>query len=133
MTAAFSTTDPSTVTVRVPIHLRKRGCRKLIITESGHQITAPTKPQIDSTLLRALVQAFRWKALLDAGKYATISELAAAEKMNISYVAHILKLTILAPDIVEATLDGKQPRGMLLQPLMRAIPADWNAQRKLLS
>ena len=128
MTAALSTTDAPTVTVRVPISLRRRGGRKLIITEGG-QPTTPTKQQIDNTLLRAVVQAFRWKRLLDAGRFATISELAAAEKRNTSYVAHVLKLTLLAPDIVEAIIDGKQPKTMQLQPLMRALAANWNEQR----
>jgi hypothetical protein len=79
-------------------------------------------------LLRAVVQAFHWKRLLDEGHHATVSELAKAEGRNISYVAHVLRLTLLSPDLVEAILDGRQPATMQVQPLMREVAADWRAQ-----
>jgi hypothetical protein len=80
-------------------------------------------------LLRAVVQAFAWKVQLDAGLYTTISDLAAAEKLNMSYVSHQLRLTLLAPDLVEAILDGRQPPTSQLQPLMRDMPLEWHRQR----
>jgi hypothetical protein len=118
-------TDGATVTVRIPMAIRKRGGRKLVVTPDGDTSWAPRRPRIDNTLLKAVVQAFHWKRLLDEGDYSTVSELARAEGMNISYVAHVLRLTLLAPDLVEAILDGRQPPEMQLQPLMREVSAEW--------
>ena len=90
---------------------------------------APSRPRIDNTLLRAVVQAFHWKQQLDSGRFATISELAEMEKLDRSFVSHTLRLTLLAPDLVEAILDGNQPRTMELQTLMRDPPVGWVRQR----
>jgi hypothetical protein len=122
--------DGSTLTVRVPIAIRRRGARKLIVSAEGEDSwPAPARPRVDNTLLRAVVQAFRWKSQLDAGLYTTISDLAAAEKLNTSYVSHQLRLTLLAPDLVEAILDGRQTPASQLQPLMRDMPVDWRQQK----
>ncbi|HEV7253433.1 MAG TPA: hypothetical protein VGN97_10095 [Mesorhizobium sp.] len=124
--------DGSTVTVRVPMQFRRRGCRKVVIAPGGTQVQphwAPQWPRVDSTLVRALARAFRWQAMLDGGRFNTVSELAKAEKLDISYVAHTIRLALLAPDLVEAILDGKQPATMQLQPLMRGFPVEWERQR----
>jgi hypothetical protein len=65
---------------------------------------------------------------LESGQFATISELAAAEKLDRSFVAHTLRLTLLAPDLVEAILDGKQPRTIERQPLTHRLPDEWVRQ-----
>jgi hypothetical protein len=70
-------------------------------------------------LVKALSRAFRWRKLLETGVFATVEEIAAAEKINASYVGRVLRLTLLAPDIVEATLDGRQPTNLTLAVLMR--------------
>jgi hypothetical protein len=64
--------------------------------------------------------------MLEAGRFATINELAAAEKINSSYVSRVLRLTLLAPDIVEAILDGRQPEGTTLPALMQPLPVEWS-------
>jgi hypothetical protein len=74
------------------------------------------------------VQAFHWKRLLDEGVHATIGDLARAEGLNTSYVSHVLHLTLLSPTLVEAILDGRQPRTLQLRPLMRYLPAEWDRQ-----
>jgi hypothetical protein len=79
-------------------------------------------PQVDTTLVKALARAFRWRKLLETGTYGTIQDLAAAEKINRSYVRGLLRMTLLAPDIVEAILDGRQPHEMTLFVLMRPLP-----------
>ena len=96
----------ATVTVRVPMTLRRQGSRKAIVTPAG---TLPVPARVDISLVKALARAFRWRRLLEAGRFATINELATAEKINSSYVSRVLRLTLLAPDIVEAILDGRQP------------------------
>ena len=65
--------------------------------------------------------------MMDAGRYGTIDDLA-AEKVNSSYVSRLLRLTLLAPDIVEAVLNGRQPEGMTLPGLMEAFPVEWERQ-----
>jgi len=84
-------------------------------------------------LLRAVVQAFHWKQQLDSGQFATISELAEVEKLDRSFVSHTLRLTLLAPDLVEAVLDGNQPRTMELRPMLRGLSAEWGRQRESLA
>jgi len=68
----------------------------------------------------------------ETGRYATLNELAASEKISSSYVSRLLRLTLLAPDIVEAILDGRQPEGMTLPALMEPIPVEWEEQRATL-
>ena len=70
-------------------------------------------------MVKALARAIRWRKLLETGVFATVEEIAAAEKINASYVGRVLRLTLLAPDIVEAILDGRQPAAMTLAVLMR--------------
>ena len=79
----------------------------------------------DPTLVKALARAFRWRKMLETGRYGTIGEIAAAEKINDSFVSRLLRLTLLAPDIVEAILDGRQPEGMTLPGLMEPFPVEW--------
>ena len=78
--------------------------------------------------MKALARAFRWRRMLETGRYGTIDELAAAGKINSSYVSRLLRLTLLAPDIVEAILDGRQAEGMTLPGLMEPFPVEWGRQ-----
>jgi len=83
----------------------------------------------DSTLVKALARAFRWRRMMETGRFATLNELAAAEKINSSYVSRLLRLTLLAPGIVEAILNGRQPDGMTLPGLMEQFPVEWPRQK----
>jgi hypothetical protein len=115
----------TTLTVRIPLAARRRGgARKMLVTPGV--LAAPAR--LDITLVKALARAFRWRRLLETGHYATVKDLAAAEKINASYVSRVLRLTLLAPDIVEAILDGWQPEGMTLQALMEPFPVEWERQ-----
>jgi ParB-like chromosome segregation protein Spo0J len=78
------------------------------------------------------VRAHRWKRRLEQGKCRTVSELAEAEGLTRSFVNRLLRLTLLAPDIVEAILDGRQPKGMQLEDLTQALPSAWDEQRRRL-
>src|SRR5262245_17577723 len=123
------TSNGSAVTVRVPLVIKSRGGRKVVVSPDGEPVSAPARPRVDNTLLRAVVQAFHWKNQIETGQLATVSELAATEGLNGSYVSHVLRLTLVAPDLVEAVLDGKQPTTMQLQPLLRTFPCEWSQQR----
>ena len=116
------------LTVRVPLAARKqRGGRRLVLTPGG--MARRGSSAADTTLVKALARAFRWRRMMEAGRYGTINELAAAEKINSSYVSRLLRLTLLAPDIVEAILDGRQPAAMTLPGLMEPFPVDWERQQ----
>src|SRR4051794_33478315 len=84
-------------------------------------------------MVKAMARAFRWKCLLDDRRYASISEIAAAEKIDRGYVGSILRLTLLAPDIVEAILDGRQPVDLGLPRLLEPWPLEWSEQRLVLN
>ena len=118
------------LTIRVPLAVRKGGGRKLVVTPGG--MAKRGASAADTTLVKALARAFRWRRMMEAGRYGTLNELAAAEKINSSYVSRLLRLTLLAPDIVEAILDGRQPEGMTLPALMEPIPVEWEEQRATL-
>jgi len=117
-----------TVTVRVPMTFRKRGGRKQVIAPEGAPSWVPARARVDNTMIKALARAFRWRKVLETGVYATVEELATAEKINASYVSRVLRLTLLAPDIVEAILDGRQPAEMTLAALMRPFAVGWGKQ-----
>lgn len=120
----------SAITVRVPLAIKNRGGHKVVVSPDGQPISSAIRPRVDSTLLRAVVQAFHWKSQLESGPFATVSELAAAEGLNGSYVSHVLRLTLLAPDLVEAVLQGRQPMMMQLETLIRNVPDCWDMQRR---
>ena len=121
-----------TMTVRVPMTFRKRGGRKKVIAPNGHPSWAPPRARIDNTMVKALARAFRWRRMFETGRYTTIDELARAEKINASYVSRILRLTLLAPDIVEAILDGRQAPVTSLPTLTEPFPVGWDQQRHAL-
>jgi hypothetical protein len=119
---------PQTLTVVIPLSVKKRGGRKVVITPNVLEI----ERRQDITLIKAVARAFRWRRMLEEGRFATLTELAEAEKINRSYLCRILRLTLLAPDIVEAILDGRQPEGMTLPGLMEPFPVDWEGHRAAL-
>jgi hypothetical protein len=119
--------DDRTVTVRIPLVLKKHGGRKTVISPDGH-VWEPSAPLVDRALVRALARAFRWQKLLDEGVYGTFDDLARAERVSQSYVSRILRLTLLAPSTVVAILDGRQPPALKLDDLLEGIPAEWDRQ-----
>jgi hypothetical protein len=119
------------LTVRVPLAVRKqRGGRKLVLTPGG--VAKRGSSAADTTLVKALARAFRWRRMLESGRHGTIDELAAAEKINSSYVSRLLRLTLLSPEVVEAILGGRQPEGMTLLGLMEPFPVEWSLQNEML-
>ena len=121
--------DGSTLVVRIPMRFQRRGGRKRIITPDGSEIAPTNKPQPAGTLVKALARAWRWQRLLDTGLYNSVTEISEAEKINKSYVSRILRLALLAPDIVETILAGGTDHAMLLERLERPLPIEWEGQR----
>lgn len=121
--------DGRTVTVRVPIAIRTRGGRKLVLAPDGIEVkpTLVTR-HVDTAMVKAIARAFRWREMLESGAHGTIREIANAEKINESYVGRVLRLTLLAPPIIETILNGRQPSGLQLDNLMKRFPVEWSAQ-----
>lgn len=127
MTAATS------ITVRVPLKIRRRPGRKTVVMpveEEAGDCTIPTRA--DPALVKALARAFRYQKLLDEGHYASISEMAAAEKIERGYLGSLLRLTLLAPAMVEELLIGRQADGVSLHQLLEPVPREWEEQRNAL-
>ncbi|MDR5654345.1 hypothetical protein [Ruixingdingia sedimenti] len=119
-----ATPIPDTVTIHVPFRIVRRGGRKEMQLPEG----AAQQRKTDSALVKALARAFRWKRILESGDFVTINELAEREGIAVSYLTRVLRLTLLAPDIVEAILDGTQEPDVTLSRLLEPLPADWRLQ-----
>ena len=124
------TTTAPMLTVHIPLTVRRRGGRKVVIAPDGTEAPAVGEAaRIDSTLVKALARAFRWRRMLESGVVSTVGEIATREKINKSYVSRVLRLTLLAPDIVEAILDGRHAPEMTLPVLMGTFPVEWTRQK----
>lgn len=98
----------------------------------GYENKTPTKQQAQNALVMACVRGHIWRDLLESGKAKSIAEIARANKVDGSYVSRMLDLTLLAPDIIEAILDGREPSGLSLTILTnKQVPPTWGAQRRL--
>ena len=119
---------PETVTLHVPFRIVKRGGRKEMQLPEG----AAQPSRTDSTLVKALARAFRWKRLLEAGAFVTIAELARSEGIAPSYMTRVMRMTLLAPEIIEAIVEGRQGPELTLAGLLEPGPDDWNKHREAL-
>ena len=123
---------PTHLTVRVPMKIRRRPGRKTVVTPVVDGLPAHTTTRADPALLKALARAFRYQRMLDDGRYASISEMAAAEKLDRGYLGRLLQLTLLAPDIVEAIVEGRQAEGVTLPRLLEPFSVHWAEQLRTL-
>jgi hypothetical protein len=121
----------TSVTVSVPLTIRRRGGRKQIIGPDGAMARqggggAGVVPvNGDPALIKALARGFRWRRMLEEGRYGSISEMAKAEGVERGYVGSLLRLTLLPPEMVEAILAGRQPEGVTLPALLEGVPVGW--------
>jgi hypothetical protein len=125
--------DGKTITVHIPMAWKRHGGRKVIIAPDGGDAWAPAKPRPNDTLIRALARAHRWERMLEEGRCRSAAEIAEAEGVTRSFVNRLLRLTLLAPDIVEPILDGRQAKGLQAVELTGRLPSAWEEQRQLLS
>jgi hypothetical protein len=123
--------SPATsITVRVPLKIRRRPGRKTVVMPTSGETGDGTIPtRADPAVLKALARGFRYQRLLDDGRYGSISELAAADRIERGYLGTLLRLTLLAPDSVETILDGQHLEGVTLPRLLEPFPTEWPAQR----
>jgi hypothetical protein len=88
--------------------------------------------QGDSALVKARARAHRWQRRLEGGRYRSLRELAAAYGVDRGHIARMLQLTLLAPDIVEAILNGTRPEAAGIPRSMEPFPLEWTEQRAAL-
>lgn len=125
----FETGDHGLV-VDVPLKLKKRAGRKEVILTDVFSDGAIERMPHQEALVIALARAHRWQRLLDDGKFKSVSDLAREIGLDPSFSARLLRLTLLAPDIVEAILMGEEPSGLSLTTLTKQLPRDWTEQRE---
>ncbi|MDZ4135428.1 MAG: hypothetical protein U1D06_07505 [Paracoccaceae bacterium] len=117
---------PETVTVHVPFRLVKRGGRKKMVLPDCSPVQ---RVRVDNTMIKALARAFRWKRMMESGEFATTAELAEREGIAATYMTRVLRLTLLAPDIIDAIVDGRQGLAVTLAQLLEPLPLEWHLQQ----
>ena len=120
-------TNMETISVHVPFVTRKYGGKKQVVVPADTPALS-LRQQVDSTLVKALARAFRWKRMLESGEFATVKELAEHEKLGFSYLTRVLRLSLLAPEIVEAILEGRQGPELKLADLLEPFSMEWERQ-----
>lgn len=123
--------DGDNILIRIPMCFKKRGGRKEIIAPEGLDSAFPATSPAQEAIVTALARAHRWQKMLDAGKVASVTELADRLDVDRSYTSRILRLNLLAPDIVEAILAGREPSGLSLAKLTQTLPVLWHEQREM--
>jgi hypothetical protein len=129
---AHMSQDGRVLTVSLRLSVRKRGGRKRVVVPDGAPAWSQPSARVDSTLVKAIARAHRWNSMLESGAFSSVAELAVAERINASYLARVLRLTLLAPDLVETVLAGKD-ESLTVDALMGSVPLEWVEQRKLSS
>ena len=126
MTSEFNVShEVATLTVNLPLQFRRRGGRKQVVLAEGQSAPVLGQTRIDNTLVKAIARAHRWQRMLESGSYASIAELAVAERINPSYLARMVRLTLLAP--VERIVGGQAPQ-VTLRGALKAFPVAWDRQ-----
>ncbi len=121
----------SLLILHVPMQFRRRGGRKTILPPSNVNGQEPRTAPVYKPLAVAVARAHRWEDLLERGRFSSINELADAVGVDRGYVGRLLNLTLLAPDIVEMILDGREPSGLSLRQLNKIMPLQWDEQRRV--
>ena len=125
--------DGDAIVVRIPVRFHRRNGRQMVLTHGGSNGQAAPERESNGSLVSALAKAYRWQEQLESGEYASLEDLAAANGVDRTYVGRILRLTSLAPEIVERILNGDESHGISLRQLHKGIPSPWDEQRRYLT
>ena len=120
--------DGRTMAISIPISIRRTGGRKTFVTPANAAPWSAPPARVDSTIVKALARAHRWRGMLESNLFATVRDLARAEKINEAYVCRVLRLTLLSPKITEAVLSGRLPDSVDLAKLLKPFPIEWHKQ-----
>lgn len=120
--------NEQTITIRIPLSVKQRSRRKLVVVPPNAPTLVPRRSHIDDTLIKALARAHRWRRMLDHCEHSSMTELARVENVTESYLCRILRLTLLSPKVIEAILDGRPNNIPELQQLIRPFPTEWQIQ-----
>ena len=123
--------DGHTMVVSIPISLKRTGGRKQVVTPADAAPWSPPPARVDSTIVKALVRAHRWRGMLESKLFASVRDLARTEKINEAYLGRVLRLTLLSPSITEAILSGQQREALELADLLKPFPIEWEKQEAL--
>ena len=128
----ITVTENGNLHIHIPMLIRRMRGRKVIIAPKALDGDVPDSPEmVQTAIVQALARASSWADILESGEVKSISDLAMNLDVDNSYVARILKLSTLAPDIVEAILNGEEPTGLSLAKLTKTFPTDWEEQRAM--
>ena len=120
--------DGQTMVVSIPITLKRTGGRKQVVMPASAAPWSPPPARVDSTIIKALVRAHRWRSMLESKLFSSVRDLARAEKINEAYLCRVLRLTLLSPSITEAILSGQQRGALELADLLKPFPIEWEKQ-----
>ena len=126
--------DDDTLSISIPIKIRKRkGYVTAILPENAKEYQGIENPQnYNEKLVNAFANAYKWQEMIKSGEISGLSDIARLEKTDKAYISKIFKLNYVAPDIVEAILDGKQPENIILRDFThKIIPDLWEEQREV--
>lgn len=123
--------DGRTIVISIPISMRRSGGRKKVITPANATPWSPPPVRVDNTILKALARAHRWRGMLESKLFASVRDLAKAEKINEAYLGRVLRLTLLSPKITDAILSGRQREALELAELLKPFPIEWDKQETL--
>ena len=118
------------VVVHIPVRFRRRNGRQMILTDGEPAAAPPPERDANQTLIEAIAKAHLWQEQLESGQYAGVEDLAQALGVDRTYAGRMLRLTSLAPDIIEAILRGEEPDGISMRKLQKNLPVKWDEQRK---
>ena len=124
--------DGRTVVISIPISMRLVGGRKKVVAPVDAAPWSPPPARVDNTVVKALARAHRWRSMLESNLFATVRDLAKAEKINEAYVCRVLRLTLLSPRITDAILSGKLPDTVDLAKFLKPFPIEWERQEAIL-
>ena len=113
----------------VPMNFRRRGGKSVMVMPDGSRAVQRREVTIDNSMIKVIARGFRWQRMLEDGDYTTLGDLAKAENLNPTYISRLVRLALLAPDIVEAIMVGLQPAHLTMKDLMGPFPAEWAKQR----
>ena len=116
--------DNGNVLVTIPISLRFRSGRKRVVFPENDAV------EVDPLVMN-IARAFRWQKLINSGVYRNAAELAKAIGKDHAFVARTTRLTLLAPEIVHAILDGTLKRNIPIENFRKEMPIRWEDQKKL--